>query len=291
MAALPAFLRLGLTGWPLGHSLSPRLHAAALRALELPGEYRLYPAPPLPQGEEALAQLLGNLRRGELYGLNVTIPHKQSVLPLLDELAPAACAIGAANTLWMRAGRLVGENTDAPGFLADLKRLGFEAAPGERRALVLGAGGAARAVVYALAQAGWQVRVAARRVEQAAGLAELSERVAALLWQPAALVEEPCALLVNATPLGMFPQTDASPWPEELPFPAGVAVYDLVYNPAETRLVRAARAAGLRAANGLGMLVEQAALAFEVWTGRAVPRRALWEAVLQSPQPPLVRGA
>lgn len=285
------FLRLGLTGWPLGHSLSPRLHQAALTALDLAGEYRLYPVPPLPEGRGDLAELVQQVRHGRLHGLNVTIPHKQNVLPLLDELTPAARAIGAVNTLYRQAGRLVGHNTDAPGFLADLERLGF-AGPtsGPRpKALVLGAGGGARAVCCALAQAGWQVCITARRFEQAsalaAGLSANSWAASALTYQPASLLL-PFSLIINTTPVGMYPDVQASPWPDGIPFPAGAAVYDLVYNPPETALVRAARDAGLPAATGLGMLVEQAALAFEIWSGRPVPRLVLWNAVKFEPEAP-----
>ena len=289
-ASLP-FLSLGLTGWPLGHSLSPRLHQAALTALDLAGEYRLYPVPPLPEGRGDLAKLVEQVRRGRLHGLNVTIPHKQSVLPLLDELTPAASAIGAVNTVYRRAGRLVGHNTDGPGFLADLERLGFAGlTSGPRpKALVLGAGGAARAVCWALAQAGWQVFITARRFEQAsavaAGLSANSWAASALTFEPASLLL-PFSLIINTTPVGMYPDVQASPWPDGILFPAGAAVYDLVYNPPETALIRAARAAGLPAATGLGMLVEQAALAFEAWTGRTVPRLLLWKAVNFEPEAP-----
>ena len=142
-----------------------------MEALGLAGEYRLYPAEPLPDGAAALAGLAARLRDGSLHGLNVTIPHKQSVLSLVDALSPAAQAVGAANTLLMREGRLLGENTDVPGFLADLKaQFGQSLSPTAGRAVVLGAGGSARAVVYALAQAGWLVSVAARRLEQAQAL-------------------------------------------------------------------------------------------------------------------------
>jgi shikimate dehydrogenase len=282
--ASPPFFALGLIGYPLGHSLSPQLHHAALAAMGLPGEYRLYPVEPLPQGQAVLAQLVGRLRSGELHGLNVTIPHKQAVLPLLDELSPAAQAIGAANTLFLRNGRLLGENTDAPGFLADLQaRLGAYLPKRGGRVLLLGAGGSARAVAYALAGAGWQVQLAARRQAQAAGLAQ-SLATAGLpgalsageLSQAGLAASLPVNLIVNATPLGMSPHPAASPWPAGLAFPAGAALYDLVYNPRETLLVRQAQAAGLAAASGLGMLVEQAALALEHWTGRAVERAAMY---------------
>lgn len=276
--------RLGLIGYPLGHSLSPGIHQAALQAMNLPGEYRLYPVEPLPEGQAALNQLVSRIRRGELDGLNVTIPHKPSVLPLLDGLTPTAAGIGAVNTLFRDGNRLKGDNTDAPGFLADLERLDVTH-PG--RALVLGAGGSARSVVYALAQRGWQVRIAARRQAQAQALAHnialsgISDQLltATSLSHAGVLAGLPVELIVNTTPVGMAPLLDANPWPPGLPLPEDVFVYDLIYNPAETPLLKAARKAGLRPANGLGMLVEQAALSLECWTGQPVPRQSMWLAL------------
>jgi shikimate dehydrogenase len=310
---------LGLIGYPLLHSLSPRLHTAALRQMGLTGEYRLYPIEPGDRLLHDLRALLGRARAGEIHGLNVTIPHKQAVIPLLDELTPQAQAIGAVNTILVRDGRLVGENTDAPGFLSDLgDKMGGKGKPGlcapptgpesaggwprpgqPGSALVLGAGGAARAVVYALLAAGWQVSLAARRVEQAEALASSFQaafpgsQLRAIALQSAAIqnlrlrsdaLPGPAAsiqLLVNATSAGMLPDAENSPWPEDTPFPARVFVYDLVYKPPETRLLRAARQAGLRASNGLGMLIEQAALALETWTGQPVPRQAMLQAVAE----------
>lgn len=297
----PAFLRLGLTGWPLGHSISPRLHTAALDALGLKGTYSLYPVPPLPEGTAALRELLEQMLQGELHGLNVTIPHKQAVIPLLEEkdsststLTPAARAIGAVNTIVQRNGHLLGDNTDAPGFLADLERIfpgASSTASTHQQALVFGAGGAARAVVYALARAGWSISIAARRPAQA-------QELASSLCVSANVVPLPCArhpaqdaadqfqsllpvsLIVNTTPLGMYPKIQESPWPTGVPFPPQAVLYDLVYNPAETSLVRAARSAGLKAETGLGMLIEQAALAFEIWSGFSLPREIMWKAAL-----------
>jgi shikimate dehydrogenase len=236
--------------------------------------------------------LLAHLRQGDLQGLNVTIPHKQNVLPWLEQLTPAARAIGAVNTLYMHQGQLSGDNTDAPGFIADLRRVfpTLWPASARRHALVLGAGGSARAVVYALLQDGWQVSLAARRPAQAAQLvAELAPSVAGEIraestqlipWEASALAAlTSYQLLVNTTPLGMQPQTSGCPWPPDLPLPTGVHVYDLVYNPRQTTFVARALAQGLPAASGLGMLIEQAALAFERWTGCAPPRSALWQAV------------
>ena len=271
-------MHLGLIGHPLGHSLSSKIHTAALKACGLEGEYSLFPI--APEDMQGLKDLLTRVRGGEIHGLNVTIPHKQNVIPLLDELKPTAQAIGAVNTISMRNGKLVGDNTDAPGFLADLQNfLTTETrSHGERKALVLGAGGSARAVVYALVHAGWDVTLSARRPEQAQALA--SNYHLPIYQFPIPDSQLPTFnLLVNTTPLGMAPNVDASPWPEHLAFPKDAAVYDLVYNPRETKLVRDARAQGLPARTGLGMLIEQAALAFEIWTGHRPPREVLFEAV------------
>jgi shikimate dehydrogenase len=275
---------LGLIGWPLEHSFSPRMHNAALQALHLTGEYRLFLVPPLPGGAALLLELLEQMRQGKIKGLNVTIPHKQNVLSLLDELTPAARAIGAVNTISSEGKFLIGSNTDAPGFLADLKRVFppiFEKPAST--ALILGAGGSARAVAYALAQSGWRVTVAARRVDQAEELAASLDLDHSTCIEPLPLQEStltmPFSLVVNTTPLGMFPDIPASPWPKWVPFPAGASVYDLVYNPPETSLLRTARDAGLPAANGLGMLFEQAAIAFESWTGHPAPRLAMRNAI------------
>jgi shikimate dehydrogenase len=234
-----------------------------------------------------LATLLEKVRRGQIHGLNVTIPHKQNVIPLLDDLTPAAEAIGAVNTIFARGDRLVGDNTDAPGFWKDASRRLSVHTFERTRALILGAGGSARAVAYALLSQGWSLTIVARRPEQAQGLCDhlssLGGQISAEkldnypLSSPHSPLPTPhYSLLVNCTPVGMHPHVDASPWPEDLPFPPEAAVYDLVYNPGETRVVRAARAAGLPAVTGLGMLVEQAALSLERWVGQAVPREAMW---------------
>lgn len=276
---------LGLTGWPLGHSLSPLMHTAALLAAGLEGDYHLFPVRPLPEGVDELRGLVNRLRTSELAGLNVTIPHKQAVLPLLDDRSPAAHAIGAVNTLFMKEGRLCGENTDWAGFLNDLEVHLPDARTGlQRKALVLGAGGSARAVVYALALSGWQVSIAARRLEQSRELAEAfttSENPVTVhsLKEFGGLAE--IRLIVNTTPVGMSPHVDASSWPEGLNFPPGALLYDLIYNPAETRLMHSARYAGLTAVNGLGMLAGQAALAFEIWTGQPVPAEVFRNAALE----------
>jgi shikimate dehydrogenase len=275
--------RLGLIGYPLGHSLSPTIHLAALQALGLAGEYKLYPIEPSQAGIQALGTLVEQIRAGQLQGLNITIPHKTAILPLLDELSPAARAIGAANTLYLRGGRLFGENTDAPGFWADLAVQFKERSFRSSRVVVLGAGGSARAVTYALLENDCQVTVLARRAAQAQALvaqfAAYSRRLTAGSLVDLGLETANWDLIVNTTPVGMFPHLGATPWPLQVPFPPRAALYDLVYNPLKTRLVQQAQAAGLPAVTGLGMLVEQAALAFEIWTGLEAPRQVMFQSV------------
>lgn len=271
-------IRLGLIGYPLGHSLSPKIHTAALKACELQGGYSLFPIHP--DDKQGLKDLIVRIRSGEIAGLNVTIPHKQKVIEFMDDLTPTAEAIGAVNTIYVRDDKLIGDNTDAAGFLSDLNRHLSEAQSkivNHKSVIVLGAGGSARAVVYALLNAGWEVTISARRLEQAQQLAasftNYKLRITTFDLQPSTF-----DLMVNTTPVGMTPNIDQSPLPENLSLPSNAFVYDLVYNPSETKLVRVARAQGLSATTGLGMLIEQAALSFEIWTGHIPPRDVLFEA-------------
>ena len=277
---------VGLLGWPVEHSISPAMHNAAFRELGLGWRYRLLPTPP-----EKLGGTLAKLDEQGFRGVNVTVPHKQAVIPLLDTVSDAAQAIGAVNTIVVRQGGLSGYNTDGRGFLRALRDAGFE--PSGKQALVLGAGGGARAVVYCLAQAGWALTVCNRTSKRAQGLVfhmhalgmgTAVTSVASL----GDLTDEELArfdLLVNATSLGMWPDTSRSPWPEDRMIPEHWFVYDLVYNPKETRLLAQAQKAGARTVSGLGMLVHQGALAFELWTGQSPPvevmRRAAERALAQ----------
>lgn len=281
--------RLGLIGYPLSHSLSPKIHTAALKACGLEGDYSLFPIHP--DDKQGLKDLLGRVRSGEMTGLNVTIPLKQDVIEFLNELTPTAKTIRAVNIIYLRENKLIGDNTDAPGFLSDLKK---NLATVTRRsrdlnALVLGAGGSARAVVYALVNDGWKVTIYARRHEQADELAVHFENVNAArlnfqTFKPFDKLRTALSnfqLIVNTTPLGMSPNIDQSPLPDNLSLPSHVFVYDLIYNPRETKLARDARAQGLQATTGLGMLIEQAALAFEIWTGHNPPRNILYKSVVE----------
>jgi shikimate dehydrogenase len=290
---------LGLIGYPLSHSLSPAIHTAALKACGLEGDYSLFPIPP--DDKQGMRNLLARLRTGDLHGLNITIPHKQTVIELLDELTPTAKAIGAVNTIYFRDNKLIGDNTDAPGFISDLRKFlpespspaGSEAGrctePVEvvrdKSAIVLGAGGSARAVIYSLLNDGWNVTLAPRRIEQARQLASSfpNYEVRITQYDHVLLHLSSFILLVNTTPLGMTPNMDQSPLPENLSPPSKTFVYDLVYNPRETKLVRDARAQGLNATTGLGMLIEQAALSFEIWTGYNPSRDIIRASIEQSP--------
>lgn len=274
---------LGLIGYPLSHSLSPQLHTAAFKACGLEGNYSLFPIHP--DDKQGLKDILARLRTRELHGLNVTIPQKQNVIEFLDELTPTAKAIGAVNTIYRKDSKLVGDNTDAPGFLKDLNQFLATAQSkivNRKSAIVLGAGGSARAVVYALLHDGWTVILASRRTEQAESLASSFSnyqlRITNITDFPTSKLSN-LQLIVNTTSIGMTPNTDQSPLPENLSLPSNVFVYDLVYNPRETKLVRDALAHGVKATTGIGMLVEQAALSFEIWTGNIPPRDMLWKSV------------
>lgn len=269
---------MGLLGWPVAHSFSPAMHNAAARALALDIVYV-----PLPVAPSRLAAALQGLEALNFLGANVTVPHKQAIMPHLDQLEPAARAIGAVNTITFSqaegsAGRrqMHGANTDHAGFMADLQAHDIVVAG--RNCVVLGAGGSARAVAYALARHGARVTVCARRVEQAEELtAALAPHVEGATLQAAPwhtlrdVSSLRAPLIVNTTPVGMHPEVDQSPWPADLPFPDGAELYDLIYNPADTLLMQQARAAGCRAFNGLGMLLRQGALAFALWTGQQPP--------------------
>jgi shikimate dehydrogenase len=304
------FFSLGLTGYPLSHSLSPVLHSAALREAGFQGEYRLFPVEPVIKNptrngttaypsSQTLLSLISDIQQKQLDGLNVTIPHKQAVVALLDRLSPTARAIQAVNTIYLKDNFIFGDNTDIQGIINDLKQVGiFSDTIGDRgdldnyHVLVLGAGGSARAVVYALAQFSRQITIAARRLIQAQSLINDLRLVLADSLRLNAihlgvselttlLHQKSIHLIINTTPVGMISQSTTSIWPDGLDFPLHCSVYDLVYNPRETALMVAARQNGLPAYNGLGMLIEQARLSFYSWTGFKPSRKVLYNAVSQ----------
>jgi len=274
---------VGLIGHPVEHSLSPAMHNSAFAALNLNWCYVLLPVLP-----EQLGEAVAGLRALSFVGANVTVPHKEAVMSHLDHVAPEARAAGAVNTIVVNEGRSIGYNTDWRGFLTALGEGGFD--PQGKRAVVLGAGGAARAVVYALAQAGAQVTILNRTPARAQALIRdfsLLLPSTSLFALPLTLqtLEERTAdahLLVNTTPVGLWPEVDQSPWPEDLAFPGHLTVFDLVYNPRQTELLRQARTVGARVIGGLGMLVHQGAAAFELWTGEKAPAETMYEAASET---------
>lgn len=274
-----------LVGWPLLASASPDMHNAAFAAVGVDARYVLRPTPPEPG---ALAAVADALRHGELAGVNVTVPHKVEMRALLEDESRLVLKTGAVNTIIVTAeGHLRGENTDVAGFGAVVKGLGLADGRG-RRAVVLGAGGSARAVVGVLLAGGWVVDVLNRSSGRSAVLASQLHRhfpgaeLGTGPFTPAAVVDRTrgAALLVNATSLGAAPDAGASPWPLDIAVPRGVAVVDLVAHPAETALVRHARDCGATAEGGLAMLVHQAAAAFTLWTGIDAPLEVMRRAAV-----------
>ena len=250
---------VGVIGEPVTHSRSPAMHNAAFESLGLDWVYVAFPVARGRGGAAVRAvSVLG------LAGLNVTMPHKADAAAACDDLAPEAAALSAVNTVVLDAGgALVGYSTDGAGFLRAVEDEGIGVA--DRRCLVLGAGGAARAIVHALGRAGGDVTVAARREDAARSAAALAAGGRAVGLDDIAV--DGFEVIVNATPLGML--GEAPPF-DVARLHEGQFVFDTVY-PAETPLLTAARARGLRAAGGLGMLVHQGALSFSLWTGVAPP--------------------
>lgn len=262
-----------MIGFPLSHSLSPAMHNRALSVLGLEGGYLA-----LETSEAELAGRMAQVRR-QFLGVNVTVPHKENVIAFLDELSPEAQAIGAVNTVLNQQQRLTGFNTDAPGFLKGLEHAGV--AVGGKRALVLGAGGAARAVVYALRQAGARAQVANRTRQRARELAgEFAVAVVEFGGEEFQEAVNSAEILVNATSVGLEDK-NASPLPAGL-LPEHAVVVDIVYNPPVTKLMEDAMRKGLAVVGGLPMLVWQGALAFEIWTGRKAPVEEMFSAAREA---------
>ncbi len=255
--------RAGIAGWPVAHSRSPMIHRHWLRELGISGSYEQFAVPPGEFG--SFAARIGHDR---LVGLNVTAPHKEAAFAACDRPTPVAEALGAVNTLWRADQQLWGDNTDVEGFLANMDNCapGWAAEPGQ--AVVIGAGGAARAIVYALLSRRFRrVAIVNRTEERAVALARrFGPATIALPW-PAFATKPPLAdLLVNTSTLGMAGQAELEVDLRGLPNHAVVA--DIVYIPLRTPLLEAARARGLRAVEGLGMLLHQAAPAFARWFGQ-----------------------
>ncbi|HSO29278.1 MAG TPA: shikimate dehydrogenase [Candidatus Sulfomarinibacteraceae bacterium] len=269
--------RVVLIGHPVAHSLSGAMQQAAFDALGIDASYELWDRAPI-----ALPDAIADLRADAYLGANITIPHKERVVPLVDRLTEEAHATGAVNTITKEGRRLVGHNTDVPGFSAALDQL-VGRAKMPRQAVVLGAGGGARAVVYGLIRVGFQrVIVFNRHLHRAEGLVKHFGRSAAHMelrampWHPSIIESElaKTKLLVNATSIGLT--SDESPVPAGA-LPPELLVLDLIYS--RTRLLREAEASGARARDGETMLLHQGAAAFTLWTGQPAPLELMAEAL------------
>ena len=270
--------RLGIIGHPIGHSISPVFQQAALDAIVFDGTYQAWDVAP-----DGVGEFVDGLRAPGTLGINVTVPHKEAVIPFLDEVDDWASTAGAVNTIVNRGGRLTGHNTDGIGFLRALRE-GADFEPRGRDVLVLGAGGSARGVVYALARAGVaQMFIANRTLERAQRLAALSidsgAAAESLELSQAGEAAREVALIVNCTSMGMVHGPDESGTPlSAASIPSSVLVNDLVYNPLETPLLREAARAGASTLGGIQMLVYQGAASFEMWTRQDAPVPVMLEA-------------
>lgn len=261
---------VAIIGYPLGHTISPAMHNAAYKELNLDYEYVPLEVPP-----QDLAKAVEGLRALHFAGFNVTLPHKETIVPYLDEVTQLARRIGAVNTVQNQEGKLIGYNTDGPGFIDSLKaEAGFN--PQGKKVVILGAGGAGRAVAISLSenQAG-EITLFDAAPEKAEKLAEY---VGGKTSQNLQKDIDEAQLLVNCTPIGLHPKSEESPLPKNLKLHKKLTVYDLVYNPKETQLLKTAKAAGAKAVTGLGMLVRQGALAFTVFTDKPAPFKIMFEA-------------
>jgi shikimate dehydrogenase len=267
---------VALLGYPVSHSVSPLIHNTAFEAARLDYHYSACAVPP-----GALADAVRGLRALHFAGANVTIPHKRAVVPLLDDMTDVVSSIGAVNTILVQSDgderRLFGDNTDVAGFLTPLLPSLPEIS--SRDVVVLGSGGAARAVVYALLTetSVRSVAVAGRResavqdlLEELAGIPNGS-RLRGVTFEGARDAVRSSRLIVNATSAGMYPLDAETPWPTPDDFTERHIIYDLVYRPLHTRLLREARARGAAVIGGLEMLIAQAADSFRLWTGRDMP--------------------
>jgi shikimate dehydrogenase len=250
-------LVFGILGRPVSHSLSPAMHNAAFHHLGVNAVYTAFPV-------TDLAQAVAGLRGLGIRGVSVTIPFKEEVIPLIDELAPQAAHIGAVNTVVNRGGRLIGYNTDWQGAVTALRT---QVDLKDRQVLVLGAGGASRAIVFGIIDAGG--RVTLTDVDMARAAAVVRD-LGAVAIPPDALARCPADILVNATPVGMAPEVEGIPLAPEL-LDRFAVVMDIVYQPLTTRLLREAQARGAATVDGLQMLIHQGTAQFELFTGLDAP--------------------
>jgi shikimate dehydrogenase len=284
---------LGVIGNPIAHTFSPVMHNAAIAALGLDYRYVAFDVAPA-----QLATALDGFAAIGVVGCSVTIPHKQAVMPLLKDISPLAKAVGAVNTIWNAPEGWQGTNTDIPGFIAPLRAITRDW--GETTALILGNGGAARAVVAGCHQLGCRsVRVFGRDAAKLAAFGESWQdiqletlsgdvptpvKLHVHLWDElGAFIDRENLLLVNSTPIGMYPQTMDSPISAEMMAKIGSnsIAYDLIYTPRPTKFLQLAQGYGAIAIDGLEMLIQQGAIAFELWLQQAAPSDIMRQALLE----------
>ena len=258
----------GVAGYPLGHTLSPVMHNLALSAEGFNAVYLAFET-------RDIEGAVWGMRALGIKGMSITIPHKSSVIPLLDEMDPLAEKIGAVNTIVNREGRLTGYNTDAFGALKALEQA---AAVAGKNCLVVGAGGAARAIAFILKEHKARVTIANRTRERGQGLADA---VGCPFIPLEALKSVPADIIVQTTSVGMHPRGDQTVIPADCLKP-GMVVMDIVYNPVSTRLLSMAERAGCTTVSGLGMFVHQGAEQFKLWTGLDAPIEAMTAAVAKA---------
>jgi shikimate dehydrogenase len=275
---------VGLLGWPIEHSLSPVMHNAAFKALGLDWRYHLFPTSPNRFNKEIRTFLALDVQ-----GFNVTIPYKKAALKYLDTIETTAKKLGAVNTITINQNQgsekiSCGYNTDVEGFLNALKKGGFEQMSG-KKAVVIGAGGAARAVLYGLICEGIsEITILNRSFQTAQQLYgvfnKFTCRLKILPLTTKNLIDSAseAALLVNATPIGSLPAPEKTIWPDHVPLPSNITIFDLVYNPPITKLLKQGEASNAAIISGIEMLVHQGALSFQMWTKKQAPTEVMRQA-------------
>ena len=262
--------KLGLIGYPLGHSLSPWIHGEFLKEAGLQGSYEKFEIPPDADFKKAIQQLIDQ----QIIGFNITVPYKETIIPYLDEIDDKAKKMGAVNTVRIHAGKLTGYNTDGSGYVRSLETAypDFACNKTDKKLLLLGAGGAARGIYYALAEAGYvQIDIANRTKQSAESIRQLSEKAQTkILSLPEAEVHAHAYdAIIQTTSVGMEPNEDDTPIHLQH-LKQGMIASDIVYKPLETRFLREASLLGARLHHGHTMLLYQAQLAFEIWTQTSV---------------------
>lgn len=262
--------KYGIIGWPLGHTLSPTLHNYGFKTCAIDAVYEAWPTQ-----KHELDRIMKRVKTGEIQGMSVTIPHKQDVMNHVDSLTQRAQSVGAVNTIFHRDGKIWGENTDVDGLVTPLKQL--EKLP--KKAVVLGAGGAARAAVAGLCELGIDHVFICNRTESKAQTIADDFEINCRKWEKRYEIEPD--LILNTTPLGMSgDMQDRTPWEQE--FPIGCIVYDIVYNPLETKLLADAKESGCTVIQGLEMFLHQGLAQFRLWTGQELETEAARQVLLDA---------